>query len=278
MKILDRGVDEGRSGRGSLRARGAARRATWRARTSCASLDGGTEDGCPYLVMELLRGEDLGSAPARARGTSASTRRSGSSSSCSRASSAAHAAGIVHRDLKPDNVLLVRQGDGGADVVKIVDFGMSKIERPAGSTAPLRADPQGRRARHAALHVARAGARLGRRRRAVGPLLGGRHPLRVPDGTAAVHRARRTNRSCSDLHGGRPGRAALGAGGAGRARGARLEGAGAGQGATVRVRRRDAGRGARIGPWARGKKPGCDEGRGRGMLSQRASRCSRARS
>jgi len=47
-----------------------------------------------------------------------------------------HAQGVVHRDLKPDNVLLVEQG-GDPNFAKIVDFGMSKIDRPAGGTAPV---------------------------------------------------------------------------------------------------------------------------------------------
>ena len=98
-------------------------------------VEGGTEEGCPYLVMELLRGEDLGK---RLR----QRRHLGLDESLSVVEGmleglvAAHAAGIVHRDLKPDNVILVEHG-GEADFVKIVDFGMSKLDRPAGSTAPL---------------------------------------------------------------------------------------------------------------------------------------------
>jgi serine/threonine protein kinase len=38
----------------------------------------------------------------------------------------AHAAGIIHRDLKPDNVFLCRRDDGSI-LVKIVDFGISKL-------------------------------------------------------------------------------------------------------------------------------------------------------
>ncbi len=98
-------------------------------------VEGGTEGGSPYLVMELLRGEDLGK---RLR----QRRHLGLDESLHVVEGmleglvAAHAAGIVHRDLKPDNVILVEHGDE-ADFVKIVDFGMSKLDRPAGSTAPL---------------------------------------------------------------------------------------------------------------------------------------------
>jgi serine/threonine protein kinase len=98
-------------------------------------MDGGTEDGCPYLVMELLRGEDLG-ARLRKRRHLGLDETLGIAEELLVGLVAAHAAGIVHRDLKPENVLLAAS-EGGPDVVKIVDFGMSKIDRPAGSTAPL---------------------------------------------------------------------------------------------------------------------------------------------
>ncbi len=48
----------------------------------------------------------------------------------------AHAAGIVHRDLKPDNVFLLKS-DTDPLFAKIVDFGVSKIERPRDKTTPL---------------------------------------------------------------------------------------------------------------------------------------------
>jgi len=98
-------------------------------------LDGGTEAGSPYLVMELLRGEDLGKRLRRLKrlGVRESL---GIVDQVLEGLAAAHAHGIVHRDLKPDNVILVQEG-GDASFAKIVDFGMSKIERPAGGTKPL---------------------------------------------------------------------------------------------------------------------------------------------
>jgi serine/threonine-protein kinase len=93
-------------------------------------LDGGTEAGCPFLVMELLRGEDLGKRLRRERRIGM-REALGIVDQVLEGLTAAHARGIVHRDLKPDNVIVV---DG---VAKIVDFGMSKIERPPGGTKPM---------------------------------------------------------------------------------------------------------------------------------------------
>jgi serine/threonine-protein kinase len=98
-------------------------------------LDGGTEGGCPYLVMELLAGEDLGARLKRRRHLQLDEA-AGIVEQLLVGLVAAHAAGIVHRDLKPDNVLLVAR-EGDEDHVKIVDFGISKLDRPAGSTKPL---------------------------------------------------------------------------------------------------------------------------------------------
>jgi serine/threonine protein kinase len=103
-------------------------------------LDGGTEDGCPYLVMELVRGEDLG-ARLHARRHLQLDEAIAVGEQLLEGLVAAHAAGVVHRDLKPDNVLLGkrggRQGESEADFVTIVDFGMSKLDRPKGTTKPL---------------------------------------------------------------------------------------------------------------------------------------------
>ena len=84
-------------------------------------------DGAPFIVLELLQGESLAARLARARPTFEETlsivTQMGS------ALAAAHREGIVHRDLKPDNVFLCPTPLDGEvrDVVKLLDFGISKI-------------------------------------------------------------------------------------------------------------------------------------------------------
>jgi serine/threonine-protein kinase len=97
--------------------------------------DAGTEDGRPYLVMELLRGEDLGQRLRRTR-RAALAEAMHIVAQVLKGLARAHGAGIVHRDLKPDNVFLVKH-DTDPLFAKIVDFGISKIERPRANTSPL---------------------------------------------------------------------------------------------------------------------------------------------
>jgi serine/threonine protein kinase len=87
------------------------------------------EDGCPYLVMEVLEGEELGKRLEREkripwpeaieimRGVLAGLRH-------------AHEKSVVHRDIKPDNIFLARKD--GEVVVKILDFGIAKLVAGSG--------------------------------------------------------------------------------------------------------------------------------------------------
>ncbi|MEZ4399900.1 MAG: serine/threonine-protein kinase [Kofleriaceae bacterium] len=86
-------------------------------------LDAGvTQVGAPFLVMELLRGTDLGAViDARGRFELAECLRV-LEPLCA-AVDVAHRAGVVHRDIKASNVLVC---DGGARVV-LVDFGIAKL-------------------------------------------------------------------------------------------------------------------------------------------------------
>ncbi|HEY2514458.1 MAG TPA: serine/threonine-protein kinase [Polyangiaceae bacterium] len=82
-----------------------------------------------FLVMEFLKGEDLGSLLARKKRVSpmaAATMVVQAAQGLARA----HAAGIIHRDLKPANIFLT-QRDDGTSLVKLVDFGIAKLVRDA---------------------------------------------------------------------------------------------------------------------------------------------------
>jgi serine/threonine protein kinase len=78
----------------------------------------------PFLVMELLEGEDLGVRVKR-RGRLSVDEVAGILRQGCSALAAAHDRGVVHRDLKPGNLFLARRGRRD-DYVKILDFGISK--------------------------------------------------------------------------------------------------------------------------------------------------------
>jgi serine/threonine-protein kinase len=85
---------------------------------------GRTREGNLYFVMEELDGVSLASV-LHAAGPLPFDRAARILAQVCRALGAAHGHGIVHRDLKPDNVIVVRHDDG-TDLVKVVDFGISK--------------------------------------------------------------------------------------------------------------------------------------------------------
>ncbi|MBI2894837.1 MAG: serine/threonine protein kinase [Deltaproteobacteria bacterium] len=89
---------------------------------------GSTPDGAPYLVMELLDGENLSVRMAREPRMPVLPLFELVAGALS-GLEAVHAAGIVHRDVKPANVFLVREVDGV--VPKIVDFGTSRATAEA---------------------------------------------------------------------------------------------------------------------------------------------------
>lgn len=84
-------------------------------------------DGEPFLVMQLLSGEPLSRRLKRAGRLSAEV---GAAIGAATASglAAAHALGVVHRDLKPDNIFLHREPGSPGDVVKVLDFGISRAD------------------------------------------------------------------------------------------------------------------------------------------------------
>ncbi len=82
--------------------------------------DVGTHDHCPYIVTELLDGENL-----RDRmGDKALPWKKAVEFAwqIARGLAAAHAKNIIHRDLKPENIYITRDGR-----VKLLDFGLAKL-------------------------------------------------------------------------------------------------------------------------------------------------------
>jgi len=82
------------------------------------------ETGEPYIVMELLSGQDM-YAVLRESGPLKPEEVSAVMLQVCDGLAEAHAKGIIHRDLKPENLFCATQPDGEV-VVKIVDFGVSK--------------------------------------------------------------------------------------------------------------------------------------------------------
>ncbi len=86
--------------------------------------------GIPYLVMELVRGEQLSAI--LAKGALPIERALSILRSIAQAVDHAHRAGVIHRDLKPENIILAK-GLTGDDEIKVLDFGLARLmdESPA---------------------------------------------------------------------------------------------------------------------------------------------------
>ncbi|NUO51356.1 MAG: serine/threonine protein kinase, partial [Polyangiaceae bacterium] len=94
---------------------------------------GETPDGRPYIVMELLQGQELAALLARDRQPPVS-RVLDITLQVLSALDEAHGLGVVHRDLKPENVFVLPQR-GGGDLVKVVDFGLAKLKSNSRATS-----------------------------------------------------------------------------------------------------------------------------------------------
>src|SRR5690606_31540783 len=84
--------------------------------------DVATEDGRPWIVMELVRGLSLAEV-LEAEGPMSPARAAGIGAEVLAALRAAHAAGVLHRDVKPANVLIANDGR-----VVLTDFGIAMVE------------------------------------------------------------------------------------------------------------------------------------------------------
>lgn len=83
------------------------------------------DDGSPFIVMEYLRGKDLGQLLAE-RGRLPFSEGVAYVLQATEALAEAHSLGIVHRDLKPSNLFLTARKDG-TPLIKVLDFGISKL-------------------------------------------------------------------------------------------------------------------------------------------------------
>jgi len=95
---------------------------------------GTLDDGVPYIVMEHLDGSDLGKLIGRSGALPVPETSEIALQACE-ALAEVHAAGIVHRDLKPSNLFVTRRADG-SPVVKLLDFGISKLTIGAQDSSP----------------------------------------------------------------------------------------------------------------------------------------------
>jgi eukaryotic-like serine/threonine-protein kinase len=94
---------------------------------------GDLPNGDRYMIMEFLEGQSL-QARLDAKGRLAPHAIAEIVIQLLVGLEKVHDAGIIHRDLKPANLFLTR-GEGGGDLVKILDFGVCKVTEKAPSAA-----------------------------------------------------------------------------------------------------------------------------------------------
>jgi serine/threonine-protein kinase len=92
------------------------------------TFDFGSWEGLLYLIMEYVKGEDLGAVIKREGPLPVPRAMALGVQICS-ALDEAHHLGVMHRDLKPENIVCVRRRD--EEHAKVLDFGLAKLrERP----------------------------------------------------------------------------------------------------------------------------------------------------
>ncbi|HWZ78829.1 MAG TPA: protein kinase [Candidatus Sulfotelmatobacter sp.] len=89
-----------------------------------------TDDGRPFIVMELVEGRNVGEI-LQAEGPFRVPRAVRIATQAARALGAAHKLGFVHRDIKPGNIILTTD-EQGQETAKVLDFGIAKLRQAAG--------------------------------------------------------------------------------------------------------------------------------------------------
>lgn len=91
---------------------------------------GRLDNGAPYMVMEYMAGYDLRYMLKKHQRLDARISVDFIIQACA-ALGEAHALGIIHRDIKPGNLFIAQRHDG-SPMLKILDFGISKVENTSG--------------------------------------------------------------------------------------------------------------------------------------------------
>ncbi|HEX8906285.1 MAG TPA: serine/threonine-protein kinase, partial [Longimicrobiaceae bacterium] len=84
------------------------------------------ELGLDYIVMELLRGQDLATRLQRS-GPPPMALALRILQQAARGVNVGHRLNVIHRDVKPGNIFLVEDGDPGEVQVRVLDFGIAKV-------------------------------------------------------------------------------------------------------------------------------------------------------
>jgi len=93
-----------------------------------------TEDGRPFIVMELVQGKDVGEI-LQSQGPMSVPRAVRVATQVAQALGFAHKLGIVHRDIKPGNIILT-SNEQGQETAKVLDFGIAKLREAVEGAKP----------------------------------------------------------------------------------------------------------------------------------------------